>query len=266
MSTSLFIFNWTKAAVLVINMNNRIKLLNTEVDNLTLREAVLAVIAEAETSKPEYVVTPNVDHIVMIEKNLQFKNAYQGAKYRFVDGQPLVLLSKLAGKPLKEKVSGSDLFPEVCAEAAKKGKSIFLLGGRSGVAETAAENLQDDSPRLHIAGTYSPKFGFENNPDEISNIINIVTQTKPDILFVCLGSPKAELFIYEHYLDLNVPVTLSVGAAIDFTAGTIRRAPKWVSNHGLEWMFRLFHEPRRLAGRYIKDLIHIIPIIIKNWD
>lgn len=244
--------------------NNRIKLLNIEVDNLNMKEAIKAIDDLIIKRKPSYVVTPNVDHIVKLEKDSEFQEVYRDADLILTDGMPLIWISKLKGNPIKEKVSGSDLFPEVCSLAAEKGYSIFLLGAAEGVANKAAQNLVEKFEGLKIAGTYSPSYGFERNEDEITNIIERINDVKPDILAVGLGAPKQEKFIHQYRDELNVPVSLAIGASIDFEAGNIDRAPRWMQKCGLEWFYRLCKEPRRMFKRYLVDDLKIIRIIFKS--
>lgn len=242
---------------------SRIKLLNTEVDNLTMKEAVERIEQLILDKKTSYVVTPNVDHIVKLENDIEFQNVYKEADLILTDGMPLIWISRIKKNPIKEKVSGSDLFPEVCRLASKKGYKIFLLGASDGVAAKAAENLKKRYVNLNIVGTYSPSYGFENKKDEIERIISIVKEAKPDILAVGLGAPKQEKFLYKFREELDVPVSLAIGASIDFEAGNIKRAPIWMQNSGLEWFYRLYKEPKRLIRRYLIEDINIIKILIK---
>ena len=243
--------------------DKRMKFLNTHVDNLTMEEAVERARQLILSKRNSYVVTPNVDHIVRIEHDPLFREIYEGADLVLTDGKPLIWMSRLMGMPIKEKISGSDYFPEVCKMAAKEGFSVFLLGAAEGVAKKAAINLMKKYKNLRIAGVYSPSYTFENNADEIAGIIRKINRTKPDILCIGLGSPKQEKFFYEYRDLLNVPLTLHIGATIDFEAGVIKRAPKWVSYVGLEWFYRLMKEPRRLYRRYLMDDMEIIPIFFK---
>ena len=147
--------------------------------------------------------------------------------------------------------------------AAEKGYSIFILGAAEGVADKAAINLKKKNPGLRIVGTYSPPFGFEKDSKELGKIRDIVVGEKPDILAVSLGSPKGEKFIYKYLKEYGIPLGISIGATIDFEAGNVKRAPKWMADHGLEWLFRITQDPKRLIKRYWNDAIGIIPIIRK---
>ena len=241
----------------------RVKFLNTYIDSLTMDEAVDAVDSLIAKHKCSYVVTPNLDHIVTLETDPEFAEIYRNAKLILADGKPLIWISKLCSTPIKEKISGSDLFPRLCAMAARKGHSIFILGAAEGVAAKAAENLAVKNPGLKIAGVYSPPVGFEKNNDELDKIAEIIKALKPDILAVSLGSPKGEKFIYRHLKEYGVPLGISIGATIDFEAGNVKRAPAWMSNMGLEWLFRITQEPKRLIKRYWNDAVKIVPIIKK---
>lgn len=241
----------------------RIKFLNTYIDSLTMAEALEQIdklIAKRDCS---YVVTPNLDHIVTMESDKEFAEIYKNADLILADGKPLIWISKLTKNPIKEKISGSDLFPKICAMAAKKGYSIFILGAAEGVANKASENLKKKNPGLKIVGTYSPSIGFEKDYKELEKIAVLVKSVHPDIIAVSLGSPKGEKFIYKHLKEYGVPLGISIGATIDFEAGNVKRAPKWMSNHGFEWLFRITQDPKRLIKRYWNDAIKIIPIIIK---
>ncbi len=242
---------------------NRMKFLNTEIDNLTMQESLEIIDELINRKKPSYVVTPNVDHIVKLEEDTEFQDVYENADLILTDGMPLIWISKMKKTPIKEKVSGSDLFPKVCELAAKKGYRLFLLGAAEGVADTAARNLEEKYNGLNVVGTYSPSYGFEKNEDEINHIINIVREANPDILAVGLGAPKQEKFIYKYKDKLNVPISLAIGASIDFEAGNINRAPKWMQDSGLEWLYRLCKEPKRMYKRYLVDDIEIIKLLFK---
>ncbi len=242
---------------------SRIGFLNTQIDNLTMNEAVENITKLIEDKNNSYVVTPNLDHIVMLESDTEFFQAYKNADLILADGKPLIWISKLLKNPIKEKISGSDLFPQICKMSSKKGFSIFILGAAEGVAEQAAKNLINKYRNLKIAGVYSPPFGFENDNEEINKIIEMVSSLKPDILAVSLGSPKGEKFIYRYKDSMNIPLSISIGATIDFEAGNVKRAPKWMSNAGLEWLYRMMKEPRRLAKRYLNDACKIVPIYFK---
>ena len=160
----------------------RIKFLNTSVDNFTMQEALSEIKELIEKRQNSYIVTPNVDHIVKLERDEELRRVYEEADLIFVDGMPLIWISKLLKTPIKEKVSGSDLFPKVCELASIERYSVFLLGAAEGVAQEAARRLKDKYIGLDICGTFSPSYGFEKNEEEIERIIRIINDAKPDIL------------------------------------------------------------------------------------
>lgn len=243
----------------------RIKFLNIYIDNLTMQEAINVAEKLVSRKKSSYIVTPNLDHIVTIESDQEFAEVYSNADLILADGKPLIWISKLLNNPIKEKISGSDFFPRLCEMCANKKFSIFILGAAEGVAEKAAENLCKKYQGLKIVGTYSPPFGFEKSKSELDMIERLIRKAKPDILAVSLGSPKGEKFIYNHLEEYGVPLGISIGATIDFEAGNVKRAPKWLSDIGFEWLFRITQDPKRLVKRYWNDVIKIIPIIRKYW-
>lgn len=241
----------------------RIKFINTDIDNLTMAETLNEIDKLIQKKNCSYVVTPNVDHIVRLEKDEELQKVYKNASLILTDGKPLIWISKWYKTPIKEKISGSDLFPRVCQLAANKNYTMYLLGAAEGVADTAAKNLMKKYPGLNIVGTYSPPFGFEKNKQEMNKIKTQIQDVHPDILIVGLGCPKQEKFMYYHCKELGVPISFGLGASIDFEAGNIKRAPKWMSNHGLEWLYRFSKEPKRLFKRYFVDDLKIIQVARK---
>lgn len=239
-------------------ITNRIKFMNISIDNVTMKEALKEIDRLIRLQKNSYVVTPNVDHIVKLEKDKELQEVYDNADLILTDGQPLVWISKLYRTPIKEKVPGSDLFPLLCDLSARRGYRMYFLGAAEGVAEKAAENLKQKFTGLKVCGTYSPTKSFESKPREIEYIIEDVRSARPDILIVGLGCPKQEKFIYKYKDQLKVPISLGLGASLDFEAGHVKRAPKWMRDRGLEWFWRITQDPGRLAKRYLIDDIKII--------
>lgn len=242
---------------------SRMKFMNTEIDNLTMKETIDEIDKLIKKDKNAYVVTPNIDHIVKLETDKELQEVYKDADLILTDGKPLIWISKFYKTPIKEKISGSDLFPLLCEMAAEKGYNMFFLGAGEGVANKAAQNLTNKFPKLNIVGTYSPPFGFEKDKKEIEKIINMVNKANTQILIVGLGCPKQEKFIHKYRKELNVPISLGLGASLDFEAGNIKRAPKWMSDNGLEWLYRLSKEPKRMFKRYIVDDVKIFKLMFK---
>lgn len=241
----------------------RIKLMNTEIDNLTMDEALVAVEEFIKEDACAYVVTPNVDHIVQLEADKELQNVYANASLILTDGKPLVWISKWYGTPIKEKISGSDFFPRLCEMAARKGYRMYFLGAAEGVAAKAAENLKKRFGGLQIVGTYSPLYGFEENVEEMRKIRSMIKEAKPHMLIVGLGCPKQEKFMYHNCKELGVPVSFGLGASFDFEAGNIKRCPKWMADYGLEWLYRITQDPKRLAKRYLVDDRKILGLVWK---
>lgn len=244
---------------------NRIPFLFSEVDNVTIKEAIMIAEDLILQKKPSYVVTPNADHIIRLEKNMELRKIYSEAGLILTDGMPLIWISRLMKTPIKERITGADFFHELCKIAEQKGFSIFLLGAAEGIAQLASENLKKEFPRIMISGTYSPPYNFESDEIEINKIINMIKTSKPDILGVGLGSPKQEKFIYKYLTEMDVPLSIAMGATIDFEADKIKRAPKWMQNHGFEWFFRFLMEPKRLFRRYFINDMKIFYLAVKTY-
>ena len=218
----------------------------------------------ARGDRPAYVVTANVDHVVRFYRNPEVRPLYLGADLVVADGMPLVWASRLLGNPLPERVAGSDLFPALCARAAKAGLSVFLLGGAPGTAQRSAEVLQAQNPQLRVAGTYCPPYGFEHDNAESQRVFDAVRAGHPDILFVGLGSPKQERWIVANHATCGAKLSIGVGISFSFVCGEVVRAPRWMRRVGLEWLHRLCQEPRRLWRRYLVDDLMFFLLLAKS--
>ncbi len=230
-----------------------IELFGITIHNVTMAEAVEGVRRLLAGDGKHILVTPNVDHIVRLSRDTEFVDAYRRASVVLADGMPVVWASRWLGRPLKERVTGSDLLPLVCGLAAEGGYSVYLLGAMPGVAETAIANLKRRFPGLRVAGCYSPPFGFERDEAENAAIIQRINTALPDILFLGLGPAKQEKWIARHVDALDIRLALCIGAGIDFLAGSVQRAPVWMQRSGLEWLYRLRREPQRLWRRYLVE-------------
>ena len=242
---------------------NRMKFMNTYLDNVTRDEAIAHIEQCIAECRIGHVITPNVDQIVRIEKDPYFKEICGHAELLLADGNPLLWIAKWYGTPIREKISGSDLVPALCEIAAQKGYSVFLLGAAPGVAQKAADRLRQELPDIRIAGVYSPPLGFEKDEAEMEKINRMLLDSHADMLFVGMGVPKQDIFIYENMEKYRIPMSFSIGGTIDFMAGEQQRAPKWMSEHGLEWFYRFLHSPRRMFRRYFVDDAKIIPLALK---
>ncbi len=237
--------------------------MNTYIDDVTMDEAVEHIEECINNRTIGQVITPNVDQIVRIEWDEYFKKICEECELLLVDGHPLMWIAKAYGKPFKQKIPGSDLVAYLCKISAKKGYKVFFLGAAEGVAAKAARKLQKLYPGLKVAGTYSPPLGFEKDEQEIERINTILRDSKADMLFVGMGVPKQDIFIYENKIKYQIPISFSIGGTIDFIAGVQKRAPRWMRNHGLEWLYRFFQEPKRFFKRYFIDDMKIIGLAIK---
>ncbi len=240
-------------------------LLNTYVNNFNMDETVQRIETLISEGRKSYVVAVNVDVIMKIEADSYLKEIVDKADITLVDGKPLIWISRLHHNTIKVKISGSDLVPVLCAKAANAGHSVFIIGGKEGVAEKARKRLEEKNPNIKIVGTYAPPLGFEKDEAELNRINDIISRAHPDLLIACFGCPKQEKWIYENYQKYDAKVSLCAGATVDFMAGHIKRAPRWMSEHGLEWFYRFLQEPRRMFRRYFVDDMKIIKLVIKYW-
>ena len=232
-------------------------LMGVEIDCVTLQESILWVCEQAQSGTGGFVVTVNLDHLRRCKLDPSYMNLVKDADLVVADGMPLVWASRVQGEPLvPERVAGSTMTVLLCEEAAKRGLSIYLLGGDEGVAERAAETLRQKYPAIEIAGYHCPPFGFEQSTDEMTKIRDGLIAASPDIVLVALGSPKQERLIQNIRSICPQACWLGVGISLSFLTGDVVRAPGWMQRFGLEWVHRLIQEPKRLFKRYI---IHGIP-------
>jgi bacterial polymer biosynthesis proteins, WecB/TagA/CpsF family len=225
---------------------NRVKILNLSIDNLPQSQLLKKL-------SSGIVFTPNVDHLMKLQGDPDFLKAYESASYKLCDSKILFYVSRFLGTPIKEKISGSDFFPAFYQyHKNNEDIKIFLLGAREGVALEAQKKINSKVGRPLIVGVHSPSFGFEKDEEECQKIIEMINQSGATVLAVGVGAPKQEKFICKYKDKLtNIKIFLAIGATIDFEAGNIKRAPKWLSEAGLEWLYRLLSEPRRLWKRYL---------------
>jgi N-acetylglucosaminyldiphosphoundecaprenol N-acetyl-beta-D-mannosaminyltransferase len=229
-----------------------------EIDRYSFHQVVEIALryVQAPHPRPAYIVTPNAQHILLWQQDAYFRQVYQHALLVVPDGVSLLWAARLLCMPLRGRVNGTDLFEHLCQVAAQENLGVYLLGGRPGAAAAAADLLQGRYPALRIVGTYCPPYGFEADPGELARITHSIKTAAPDFLFVGLGTPKQEFWIHTNYTKLNVPLSIGIGASIDFVSGFVRRAPLWMQKVGLEWLFRLASEPGRLWRRYLVGLPH----------
>jgi len=226
-----------------------IAILGVPFDNVSTRQTVALIEQMIASRRPHYLATANVDFLLQASRDIELRRILFDAHLVLCDGTPLVWASRLLGNPLPERVAGSDLVPLLLKIAAEKGYRPFFLGSTPDAAELAVAKLKKRLPALNVAGRYSPPFNRLLDMDH-EEIVKRIADAKPDLLFVGFGCPKQEKWIAMHYRALGVPVSVGVGATIDFLAGKVARAPRWMQDTGTEWIFRLAQEPRRLFKRY----------------
>lgn len=223
-----------------------VRILNIDLDNLSMAELLQRL------ESGGFVVTPNVDHLMKLQTDRDFYHIYQTADYRICDSQVVLYASKFLGTPLKERLSGSDLLPAFYRYYHNDDTmTMFLLGAAPGVADRARENINAKVGRNLVVAAHSPSFGFEKNEAEGDRIIDLINQSQATVLAVGVGAPKQEKWIHQHRHRLpHVKIFLAIGATIDFEAGAVSRAPRWMSNWGIEWLYRMSQQPQRLWRRY----------------
>ncbi len=240
----------------------RLRLGHLVIDPVTFAGALDAIEALVERGRGGFVVTPNVDHVVIAERSEPFRAAYASAALSLADGQPIVWASRLLGAPLPEKVSGSDLVLPLMERAASRHWRVFLLGAAPGVAAAAAERLRRERG-VDVVGTCAPRVRIgPGDPDpEGDAAVEAIRAARPALVLVAFGAPKQEIWMHRRLQALAPAVLIGVGGSLDFVAGRIRRAPRWVSRAGLEWLYRLLREPRRLWRRYLVDDLEFAAVL-----
>jgi len=241
----------------------RVRIGDVWIDQITFADAVNTILDRAQSGLGGYALTPNIDHIVMADSDSAFRAAYAGASLSLVDGTPLLWAARALGVPLPEKVSGSDLMHPLVQGCAERGLSIYLCGAGPGVAERVAAKLCAQHPTLKVVGCDSPMIPAADAPSSIAACAK-VKAANPALLFVAFGSPKQEVWIHHMASELGPTVAIGVGAAFDFIDGTQARAPKWMSRAGLEWVFRLSKDPKRMWRRYLVRDPKFIPIFLRT--
>lgn len=234
-------------------MNNNVKLLNINIQSIT-KVNLLKKMTKG------LVLTPNISHLSILQKDSDFYKIYESADYILCDSQIIFFILKMLRTPISEKISGSDLLPSFCEYNLNSDTRIFLLGASNeSIVKKAKQNINNRYGKNIIVDCYSPSYGFEINQTENEYIIKKIKASRANVLAVGVGAPKQEKWIFDHRNKLpSIDLFLGVGATIDFEAGILKRAPKWMRGIGLEWIHRLIQEPRRLWKRYLLDGFHVL--------
>lgn len=222
-------------------MSEKVEVLGVSFDNLTMNEAVNKAMEVLPCHKGAFVVTPNPEIVMICRKNHEAATAVSNAYLTIPDGIGIIYGAKILKTPLKEKIPGCDFTLHLMEEMQKEGRSIFLLGSKPGVAVKAMERLRTQFPELIFAGTNDGYF-TEDMP-----VIEKINKVKPDVLLVCLGAPKQEIWMDRNSQKLDVGLMIGAGGSLDVFAGTAERAPENWRRAGLEWLYRLMKEPRRIG-------------------
>jgi N-acetylglucosaminyldiphosphoundecaprenol N-acetyl-beta-D-mannosaminyltransferase len=249
----------SKRSIVTALPAGRTEVAGVSLDRCTEADIVSYIMARSQVGEGGWVVTANADICRQIGRDAQAQALVERATLVVADGMPLVWAARLKGEPLPERVAGSSLIFSLSQAAAAAGQTIYLLGGSPGTPEAAADRLLGLYPGLKVAGTDSPPFGFEHSEAEITAIRDRLCRAAPDIVYVGLGFPKQENLIATLTLALPTAWFIGCGAAIGFAGGITRRAPVWMQRAGLEWVHRLYSEPRRLFRRY---LLHDLPYTV----
>jgi N-acetylglucosaminyldiphosphoundecaprenol N-acetyl-beta-D-mannosaminyltransferase len=242
----------------------RLRIGGVPVDAVTLDQAIDRIDHLVAARRGGGVFTPNVDHVVLCQEDERLRAAYESVELSLADGMPVVWASRLLGRALPAKVSGSDLVLPLARHGAARGWRFYLLGGPPGVADRAKEQLEATIDGIHVVGTSAPRIDMRDAPEARAELLGHMRETSPDVVYVGLGAPKQELWIHESKEALRPAVMLGIGASLDFLAGALPRAPTWMSRAGLEWLYRLGREPRRLWRRYLVRDPKFLAILIED--
>ncbi|ADL08440.1 WecB/TagA/CpsF family glycosyltransferase [Thermosediminibacter oceani] len=236
------------------DINDEIDIMGILLDRVDYYKASQRIMEFLESPGAKIVVTPNAEIIMAAQKNKKLKDAVNSADLSLPDGIGVVLASRLLGRPLEQRTTGFDLMMELLKMAADRKLSIFLLGGKPGVAEDAAKNIKKKFPGIRVAGTHHGYFD-ESGEEKVVGIIN---EASPDILFVAMGAPKQEIFMAKNRDKLRCRVAMGVGGSLDVLSGKVRRAPVFMQRAGLEWLYRLITQPSRFRR------MSVLPLFLFN--
>jgi N-acetylglucosaminyldiphosphoundecaprenol N-acetyl-beta-D-mannosaminyltransferase len=232
--------------------HKRINVLGVGISVLNLPKTREAIAAAVHARSQGYICVTGVHGVMEAQADARFKKILNDAFLCTPDGMPMVWAGKIGGHAEMRRVYGPDLLLDICAWSENSGSKHFFYGGADGVAELLVEKLKIKFPKLKIVGTFTPPFRALN-ADEEKKLQEQVRAAQPDIFWVGLSTPKQEKFMAEFLPKLDVTLMIGVGAAFDFHSGKIKQAPRWMQRSGLEWFYRLWHEPRRLAKRYLRN-------------
>lgn len=230
---------------------------------VTFEQSIRLIDRSVQDRRPGYFITANMQYVMLSDQRSELAQVNRNAEHIFADGMPIVWRSRATDTPIPERVAGSDQIYGIAELAAKKGYSIFLLGGAPGIAQSTADILQQTYAGLKIAGVECPPFR-ELGPDEDAAMVERIKSKKTDILLIALGQPRGELWIHKWHRQLGVPLSVQLGGSFNFVTGNIARAPDWVAKMGMEWFYRFYREPGRLGPRYARNWLFLVKALLKD--
>jgi N-acetylglucosaminyldiphosphoundecaprenol N-acetyl-beta-D-mannosaminyltransferase len=239
----------------------KISFLGCSIDNLTMAETLDRIEELVRSGRPHQHVVINVDKVVQAARDDTLRELINRCDLVNVDGMPIVWASRLLGHPLKERVTGADLFERLMERSARRGWRVYFLGGTTEVVRQAAETAVRRFPGISVAGW---RDGYWRPEDEAA-VAATIKSARPQLLFVAISSPKKEEFLARHRADMAVPFAMGIGGALDVFVGKVERAPSWMQRAGLEWLFRFFQEPRRMFRRYFINDVYFFPLLAREY-
>jgi N-acetylglucosaminyldiphosphoundecaprenol N-acetyl-beta-D-mannosaminyltransferase len=244
-----------------VNKTDKINILGFGISRISIQETIEQIGKYIAGGGYHYVLASNVHTVMMSQHDSDYRRISNEADIALPDGKPLVWAAELLEKTRLRRICGRDLMSSLCKESLKTGHSHYFLGGRETVLRILVNRLETKYPGLNIAGYYSPPFRPLTN-EEDARVIQMINDSKADIVWVGLGAPKQELWIGEHLGKIESPVMAAVGAAFDYHAGNVSQAPQWMQKSGLEWLFRFCIEPHRLWRRYLLNNPRFIYLLL----
>jgi len=230
-------------------MNSRVEIMGCLIDNLSMEETLQKIESFIRSGRPHQHVVVNVDKLVKASRDPDLRRIINECALVNVDGMPVVWASRLLGKPLKERVAGVDLFESLVRRAAEKEWRLFFLGAREEVVRGVKNLYEKTLPALRIAGYRNGYW----RPEEEAAVVKLIADSRPDLLFVAMSSPKKEQFLSRYQAEMKIPFAMGVGGTFDVVVGNVKRAPMWMRQWSMEWLFRFLQEPRRMFKRYFID-------------
>jgi N-acetylglucosaminyldiphosphoundecaprenol N-acetyl-beta-D-mannosaminyltransferase len=238
----------------------RIKILGCPIDNLSVDEMVKTVEGFIKSKRPHQYVAINADKIVKMRKDPEFREVVRKSDLNIVDGQPLVWLSRLFGKPVKQRYGGLDIMDALAPLSGEKGYRVYYLGAKEEVVKEVVDRYKRSYPDMNLAGW---RDGYWSESEE-KNIVDNIRESRADILFFAMSSPMKERFLNKYLDEMGVSFAVGVGGAFDILAGKTKRAPKWVQKVGMEWLYRVLQEPGRLWKRYLISNTAFLGIVLRE--